>query len=42
MSKMANETGKRYVCKKCGCEMLVIRGGKGKLHCCGEPMELKK
>ena len=39
---MANETGKRYVCKKCGCELLVTKGGGGQLTCCGEPMELKK
>ena len=39
---MANEVGKRYVCKKCGVEFIVTRGGKGELHCCGKPMELKK
>jgi len=39
---MTSEAGKRYVCKKCGAEFIVTRGGKGILHCCGEPMELKK
>jgi len=40
--RMANQVGKRYICKKCGAELIVTRGGDGKLHCCGEPMELKK
>lgn len=39
---MANEVGKRYICKKCGVELVVIRGGKGILQCCGQPMEIKK
>ena len=39
---MANQVGKRYVCKKCGAEFIVTRGGNGTLHCCGQPMELKK
>ena len=39
---MANQVGKRYVCKKCGSEFIVTRGGKGELHCCGQKMELKK
>lgn len=39
---MANETGKRYVCEKCGSELLVTKGGKGALMCCGQPMEIKK
>jgi hypothetical protein len=39
---MANETGKRYVCKKCGAEFIVTRGGKGKLKCCGNNMAIKK
>lgn len=33
--------GKRYVCKKCGSEMMVTKGGAGTLKCCGQPMELK-
>jgi hypothetical protein len=39
---MANQVGKRYVCKKCGVEVIVTRGGNGVLHCCGQQMELKK
>ena len=39
---MANEVGKRYICKKCGNEFIVTRGGKGILQCCGEDMEVKK
>jgi len=40
--RMAAQVGKRYVCKKCGAEFIVTRGGKGTLYCCGQPMELKK
>jgi len=40
--RMANQVGKRYVCKKCGAEFIVTRAGKGTLYCCGKPMELKK
>ena len=39
---MPSEIGKRYVCKKCGTEVIVTRRGKGDLKCCGQPMELKK
>ncbi len=39
---MANQVGKRYICKKCGNEFVVTRGGQGTLYCCGQPMELKK
>jgi desulfoferrodoxin-like iron-binding protein len=39
---MANEVGNRYVCKKCGAEYIVTRGGKGELYCCGEPMSKKE
>ena len=38
---MANETGKRYFCSKCGAEFVVTRGGDGALKCCGEPMTKK-
>jgi len=38
---MANDVGKKYTCKICGNEFVVTRGGKGKLKCCGEPMETK-
>ena len=36
------QVGKRYVCKKCGTEVIVTRVGAGEVHCCGEKMELKK
>jgi len=39
---MASETGKRYVCLKCGSEFVVIKGGDGTLTCHGEPMQVKK
>jgi len=39
---MASKVGKRYICKKCRAEFIVTRSGKGTLHCCGQPMEIKK
>ena len=39
---MANQTGKRYVCEKCGATYLVTKGGDGELVCCGQPMGIKK
>ncbi|MDE3077357.1 MAG: hypothetical protein KGJ86_18220 [Chloroflexota bacterium] len=38
---MANQVGKRHVCAICGSEMLVTRGGEGRLACCDQPMQLK-
>jgi len=38
---MANQTGKKYICKKCGSEFIVTKAGKGALTCCGQPMVLK-
>ncbi|MDA0770356.1 MAG: hypothetical protein BZY79_00060 [SAR202 cluster bacterium Casp-Chloro-G4] len=38
---MANETGKRYSCSKCGSEFVVTRGGDGTIVCCTEPMTQK-
>lgn len=38
---MANETGKRYHCTKCGSEFIVTKGGAGVIHCCGVPMVKK-
>ncbi|MBI2166144.1 MAG: desulfoferrodoxin [Chloroflexi bacterium] len=38
---MANETGKRYMCTKCGSEFLVTKGGTGELVCCGVAMVKK-
>ena len=39
---MANQLGKRYICSKCGSEFIVTRKGDGTIHCCGQPMDLKK
>ncbi|MBI2846399.1 MAG: desulfoferrodoxin [Chloroflexi bacterium] len=38
---MANLTGKRYKCNKCGSEFIVTKGANGTLACCGQPMVLK-
>ena len=38
---MAYELGKRYICTKCGSEVIVTKAGKGALTCCGEPMAKK-
>ncbi|MBE0415048.1 MAG: hypothetical protein IBX36_00700 [Dehalococcoidia bacterium] len=40
-AKLANQLGKRYICVKCGSEMIVTKGGEGNLKCCGQPMTLK-
>jgi len=34
--------GKRYMCEKCGTEVLCNKAGSGTLECCGEPMKLKE
>lgn len=39
---MANLVGKRYLCNKCGAEVIITRGGNGTIMCCGEPMEIKQ
>lgn len=39
--QMATTMGKRYVCTKCGSEVLVTKASKGDLKCCGTPMNLK-
>jgi desulfoferrodoxin-like iron-binding protein len=39
---MATQVGKRYICGKCGAEVIVTRGGNGTVTCCGQPMEQKK
>ena len=38
---MANQTGKRYSCSKCGAEFIVTKGGEGTINCCSEPMQQK-
>ena len=39
---MATKTGKRYVCPKCGVEIIATRGGEGTLMCGDTPFEEKK
>ncbi|MSQ33739.1 MAG: desulfoferrodoxin [Dehalococcoidia bacterium] len=39
---MANDTGKRYQCTKCGSELIVTKGGAGSMTCCSQPMQIKK
>jgi hypothetical protein len=39
---MANQVGKRYICKICGAEFIVTKGGGGTLQHCGQPAEQKK
>ena len=39
---MANETGKRYVCARCGAEFIVTKGGDGVVRCCDAEMELQQ
>ena len=39
---MPNQMGKRYVCGKCGGEVIITKGGGGTLSCCGQDMVLKK
>jgi desulfoferrodoxin-like iron-binding protein len=39
---MANQVGKRYLCTKCGAEMIITKAGAGTITCCGQPMEQKK
>ncbi|MYE47529.1 MAG: hypothetical protein F4X25_12455 [Chloroflexi bacterium] len=35
---MANQTGKRYYCERCGSEFIVTTGGNGEMTCCGQPV----
>src|SRR5438477_9408633 len=39
--RMAQQTGKRYVCKTCGVEIVVTRVGDGTIQCHGQPLELR-
>jgi hypothetical protein len=38
---VANQLGKRFVCKKCGTEVLCTKAGSGAVACCGEEMALQ-
>jgi len=40
--RMANQMGKRYVCGKCGAEVIITKAGGGTLVCCGQDMVMKK
>ncbi len=39
---MAAQTGKRYLCPKCGAEFIVTKGGDGELKCGDTLLEQKK
>ncbi len=39
---IGTQLGKRYMCGKCGTEVLCNKAGTGTLECCGEPMKLKE
>lgn len=39
---MPNLLGKRYMCEKCGTEVLCNKPGEGALECCEEPMKIKE
>jgi desulfoferrodoxin-like iron-binding protein len=40
--EMANQMGKRYMCGKCGAEVIITKAGGGTLVCCGQDMVMKK
>jgi hypothetical protein len=40
--KMANVLGKRYMCEKCGTEVLCNKAGTGAFECCEGEMKLKE
>jgi desulfoferrodoxin-like iron-binding protein len=39
---MPNQMGKRYMCGKCGVEVIVTKAGSGTVVCCGQDMVMKK
>ncbi|HVN90291.1 MAG TPA: hypothetical protein VMT61_10805 [Candidatus Binataceae bacterium] len=39
---MANTLGKRYMCEKCGTEVLCNKAGTGSFECCDAEMKLKE
>ena len=39
---MATQLGKRYLCDKCGVEVLCNKPGTGALQCCDAEMKLKE
>jgi len=42
LQKMANVLGKRYMCDKCGTEVLCNKAGTGAFECCEGEMKLKE
>ena len=41
-SEMSNQMGKRYICAKCGVEVIITKAGSGTIVCCGQDMAMKK
>jgi hypothetical protein len=39
---MANQLGKRYLCEKCGTEVLCNKPGVGAIECCDIEMKIKE
>ena len=39
---MATQLGKRYLCEKCGTEILCNKAGTGAIACCDNEMKLKE
>jgi hypothetical protein len=39
---MANQLGKRYLCEKCGTEVLCNKPGAGAIECCEGEMKIKE
>jgi hypothetical protein len=39
---MANQLGKRYLCDKCGTEVLCNKPGTGAIECCEAEMKIKE
>jgi hypothetical protein len=39
---MANQLGKRYLCDKCGTEVLCNKPGTGAIECCDAEMKIKE
>lgn len=39
---MANQLGKRYLCEKCGTEVLCNKPGTGSIECCAGEMKIKE
>ena len=38
---MANQVGKRYVCRTCGAEVVITRAGGGTIECHGQDIQLR-